>query len=268
MNRFTPGLILVLLAGFGIGLAYSWLISPLRVFDSEPVALRMDFKDHYRSAIAASYAATGNLPRAQVRLSLLGDADPIEALNAQAQRAIANVPNADSPQQADQLAALALALEHGASPIAGMPSSTEAGNDASTKTPPQSPDIPTDTALPTTQSPAPTLGAPFELVNRETVCDPSLPGGLLQVVVFDSSGRQLAGIRIIITWDTGEERFFTGLKPELGNGYADYIMTPNTIYSLQLAQGSDVATDLVAPSCQTPSGEPYFGGIKLTFQQP
>jgi hypothetical protein len=72
----------------------------------------------------------------------------------------------------------------------------------------------------------------------------------------------------MITWDGGEEQFFTGLKPELGNGYADYIMVPDIAYTVQLETGSDMATGLAAPTCQTPNGETFFGGIKLTFQQP
>ena len=56
MRRIPFDIILALLFGIGLGLAYSWLISPLRVVDADPIALRADFKDSYRSAIAASYA--------------------------------------------------------------------------------------------------------------------------------------------------------------------------------------------------------------------
>ena len=63
MRRIPWDIVLALLAGLGLGLVYSWLISPLRVVDADPVALRADFKDGYRAAIAAAYAATGNLPR-------------------------------------------------------------------------------------------------------------------------------------------------------------------------------------------------------------
>ena len=65
----------------------------------------------------------------------------------------------------------------------------------------------------------------------------------------------------------GEEQFFTGLKPELSNRYADYIMTPEMEYTIQLAIGSDVITGLIAPTCQMPNGETYTGGMKLTFQR-
>ena len=114
----------------------------------------------------------------------------------------------------------------------------------------------------------PTAGAAFTLTGQESVCDPNLPDGLLQVLVFNSNRRQMPGIEILITWEGGAENFFTGLKPELGNGYADYIMSPDLMYTLQLRSGSDIASGLSIPTCQTAGGETFPGGIKLTFQEP
>jgi hypothetical protein len=293
MRRIPWAILLTLLVpfllGLGLGLVYSWSISPLRVTDSEPAALRADFKDQYRAAIAAAYAATGDLPRAQARLSLLGDANSIDSLNAQAQRMLASN---QSFEKADQVVALASALDENNE---GRPVSTatiEIANNidaqrTSTSTatspppPPESPIILTETPLsietqPTvseatprpTRTSTPALGEPFALAGQETICDSNLPDGLLQVLVLNSNRRQLAGMEIVITWDGGKEQFFTGLKPELGNGYADYTMTPNTTYSIQLARGSDVALGITAPTCQAPNGESFLGGIKLTFQQP
>jgi hypothetical protein len=285
MRRIPWDVLFVLLVGLGLGLVYSWVISPARVTDAEPLALRADFKDHYRSAIAAAYAATGNLPRAQARLSLLADSDPIEALNAQGQRMLAN---GQSLEQADHVAALASALNQGITLEFTPTPFAETTNDivtTSTSTlPTASSEVPfeaTETALPNetqatlsastprpTRTPIPTLGAPFALTGQETVCDPNLPDGLLQVIIFDSRRRQLAGAKIVITWDGGEEEFFTGLKPELGNGYADFIMDPNTTYTVQLGAGSDIASGLTTSACQPSDGETFFGGIKLTFQKP
>jgi hypothetical protein len=283
VRRLPWDLLLALLAGLGIGLAYSWLISPVRVTDAEPIALRADFKDHYRAAIAASYAGTGNLSRAQLRLSLIGDADPIVALNAQAQRLLAG----GDPAAADQVATLASALESGevitapppvpsAVPVERTPAPTRTAPSPQTEVPTLVTDTPQPVESPIvvestprpTRTPVPTTGAAFVLTAQETVCDTNLPDGLLQVVVLNSNRRQMPGMEIQITWNGGSERFFTGLKPELGNGYADFIMTPNEVYSLQLGVGSDVALGMTAPGCQTTDGNPYVGGIKLTFQQP
>jgi hypothetical protein len=245
--------------------------------------LRVDFKDNFRSAIAASFAGTGNIARAQARLALLGDSDPVESLNAQAQRMLA----AGDPASAEQVAALASALESGnlVTPPSPAPTSV-AIQVASTSTPAallsatETPLLITDTpqAFETpiviestprpTRTPIPTTGAAFALTGQESICDTNLPDGLLQVVILNSSRRQMPGMEIRITWDGGLEQFFTGLKPELGNGYADFIMSPNIVYSLQLGAGSDVASGISAPPCQTQEGISFFGGIKLTFQQP
>lgn len=285
---YLLGLLLALLLGLGAGLAYAWVISPRGLTDSNPALLRADFKDQFRSAIAASYAATGNLPRAQARLALLGDEEPVTALNAQAQRIVASGNFAG----ADQLAALALALNAGADvpqPVATI-QSTEPEDGEPTITPFPSPaelsfvltetpetieTAPAETGPPLvtstprpTRTPPPTQGPPFRLIGQDTVCDPNLPEGLLQVIVLNASRRQLAGVKVIITWDTGGEEFFTGLKPELGNGYADFLMFPGVSHAVQLAMGSEIATNLVPPSCRTSSGDTYLGGFKLTFQQP
>lgn len=289
--------VLALLAGIGLGLVYAWVLSPTRVVDSQPSTLRADFKDHYRSAIAAAYLATGNLARAQARLSLLGDVDSIEALNAQAQRMLAT---GQLFEEADQVAALASALDQNdVSPPTSTPTTpttqninsiTSTVSTVNTINPPtstfsaSSPEVPvqlteTPQAIETQTTPIaatprptrtfiPTAGAPFALTGQESVCDPNLPDGLLQVLVLNSNRRQMPGIEILITWEGGAENFFTGLKPELGNGYADYVMMADITYTLQLRSGSDIASGLTTPTCQTPSGEAFSGGIKLTFQEP
>ena len=300
MRRIPWSSLLALLAGLGMGLVYAWTISPVRVSDSQPAALRADFKDHYRSAIAAAYSATGDLARARARLSLLGDSNSIEALNAQAQRRLASGASGEAFDEADQVVALASALDQNAASIptatamaqsaantpepvdtaivvvtinaatSTFPASTSEVSAEPTET---SPVIETQTtSIAATPRPTrtfiPTAGAPFKLTGQDSVCDPNLPDGLLQVLIFNSNRRQMPGIEILITWEGGAENFFTGLKPELGNGYADYIMSPDLIYTLQLRSGSDIASGLSTPTCQTPNGETFSGGIKLTFEEP
>jgi hypothetical protein len=291
MRRIPWNVLLALFAGLGLGLAYAWVLSPRQITDAQPRALRADFKDQYRSLVAAAYAGTANLPRAQARLALLGDAHSVEALNAQAQRMRASSAMGEQFENADLIVALALALDennNGAlistptievvNQIEDAPTATDLPITSEeplvlTETPASLETLETQATVspPTprpTQTPIPTLGAPFELTGQESICDPNLPDGLLQVVVMNRNRRQVAGMEIVITWDGGKEQFFTGLKPELGNGYADYIMTPNTTYIVQLARGSDVALGITPPTCQSANGENFFGGIKLTFQQP
>jgi hypothetical protein len=289
MRRVLWSVLLALLIGIGLGLGYAWVLAPRGIVDAQPHTLRADFKDQYRSVVAAAYAATGNLPRAQARLSLLRDADPIDALNAQAQRMLAS---AQTFERADQVAALASALgegTHGAPVSLATNDLANVGNTFTPSPPPEElpveltgtpPSMETQTAVIETQTlvgeatPRPTRtstpepGRPFALAQQETLCDPNLPEGQLQVIVLGRNRRQLPGVEIAITWDGGKEQFFTGLKPELGSGYADYILAPETTYTVQLAQGSDVALGITTPTCQSPNGEPFVGGVKLTFQQP
>ena len=292
MRRIPWSVLFALLLGVGMGLAYTWVLNPHPNTEAQPSALRTDFKDQYRSLIAASYAASRNLPRAQARLAVVGDANPMDALNAQAQRMRAG---AQTFERADHLAALASALgadaNGGAFPTPTLGIAIDAGNTFTATSPSALTDLPilhsetpelfeTQTIPIETQplpleatsrpTPTPTLapGKPFALTGQENLCDPNLPDGLLQVLVLNRSRRQLAGAEIIITWEGGREQFFTGLKPELGNGYADYLMTPATTYTVQLARGSDVALGITAPTCQSPDGATFLGSIKLTFQQP
>jgi hypothetical protein len=289
MRRFPWDILLALVVGIGLGLVYAWMIHPRGVTNADPSTLRVDFKEQYRSAIAAAYAANGMLARAQARLQLLKDPDPVEALNAQAQQMLAR---GESARTADQVAALARALKEGpgekspasnpSTPVVEIVEETLAPATSSpltdltsvpTETPPAAFTEETQLALASstprpTSTPVPTQPVPFKLTGQDEVCDPNLPDGLLQVLVVSSNRKQLPGMEIDITWENGEEKFFTGLKPELGNGYADFTMSPDVAYSVQLASGGDIAAGLIAPTCQDPGGESYSGGIKLTFQRP
>jgi hypothetical protein len=76
------------------------------------------------------------------------------------------------------------------------------------------------------------------------------------------------GIKIIVTWNQGEDHFYTGLKPELGNGYADFIMQADTIYSVRVVEGGAFVPNITAPTCTDSNGANALGGLLLTFQQP
>ena len=108
-NRFPWYLLTGLVLGFILGLVYAWLIDPAVYPNSVPASLQGSYKDTYRLTVAQVYAATGNLDRAQRRIALLEDDDPIFTLGAQAQRQLA----AGYPDDARALALLAVALENG-----------------------------------------------------------------------------------------------------------------------------------------------------------
>jgi hypothetical protein len=287
LKRFPWTWLVALLAGFGLGLLYAWVIAPVRYVDTTPDTLRADFKDQFRIAIAAAYSANHNLDRARARLALLGEPDPAETLTAQAQRMLAA---GESFAIVQQVAALATDLQTGVAsirpttttqPAVSVPpaSPTGAAPPSGTETPGVIVETPTAELVSTpivfytptprpTRTPVPTAGAPFVLVGQDEVCNPNLTNGLMQISVIDRRGRQMPGVEIIITWSGGEEHFFTGLKPEIANGYADYIMQAGVTYTVRVGESGSPAPNLVAPICPDASGQTYTGGLHLTFQQP
>jgi hypothetical protein len=262
-----------LLAGLALGLLVAWVISPVQYVDTTPATLRADFKDQYRLLIAQAYLASGDLGRAQARLDLLADASPDQALTAQAQRLLA----VDSPPEAvHALALLALHLQQDSPPVveAGLSPAETFTAISTTPSPPASPTPAGIPAAPTPAAPppSPTVVTPaetsFTLLSREVVCSMDLPQALLQVHIRDSAGRPVPGVELHITWAGGEESFFTGFKPELGDGYADFRMAPGVSYTLLPGRSGIPAADLIAPVCPVEDGDPYWGSLSLVFQQP
>jgi hypothetical protein len=135
----------------------------------------------------------------------------------------------------------------------------------------QTPLAPQQLSTPTprpTSTPTSGINMPFTLIGQDTVCDVDLNPGLLQFILTDSRRDQVAGIQIIVTWAEGEDRFFTGFKPEVGDGYADFIMQADTVYSVRVVEGGSFVPNISAPTCTDENGENYLGGLLLTFQQP
>ncbi len=263
-----------LLIGLALGLLGAWVIAPVQYVDTAPASLRADFKDQYRSLIAFAYLASDDLGRAQSRLALLGDADPAGALNLQAQNALSI---GDPNGSAYALARLADALRQ--SPVENnitptptlLAPATERPTSGATITPTRRPTVtftPIFTLTPRpTRTPTPTVGAAFILDSQESLCEAGRLEGLLQIEIQNAAGQPVPGAEIVISWAAGEEHFYTGLKPELGNGYADFVMKPEVGYSLRLVSGGQPVSNLSAPLCQTSGGDTYYGGIRLLFKQ-
>lgn len=289
-NNLILHIIFALLIGLGVGLAYSWFISPVTYTDASPSILSSDFKDQYRIVIAAAYQSNQDLARAKARLNLLGDANPIAELSAQAQRMLASGEAFDTVQPLAQLATdLQLGIVSNPVTATLIPTSlhtpqVESTLDETTTSFPvseeagvtseptlffeQTPLIPIQETI----TPRPTGTAvvsnsnPFHLVGQETICDPTKPA-LMQLIFLDSRRNEVAGVEIVVTWNAGEDNFFTGFKPELGNGYADFVMQADTIYNIQVITGGSFVPNISAPVCNEPNGFQYVGGVLLTFQR-
>ena len=278
--------------GVAIGLIYSWVISPVMYVDAPPYALRADFKDDYRALVAAAYIYSGDLLRAEDRLAQLKDDEIAQNLTAQAQRALAE---GRPEEEVRALGILAMALGEEVTPGASSMAPTE----LATNTPPTQ--VITSTPLlilpsgsssissqidPTETNTAPTLrptsifqptrtpiftptqGAPFMLFETRLVCNPDQPDPLIQVIIQDAAEQPVPGMELVVTWEEGEDHFYTGFKPELGLGYADFTMTPEVIYALSLAGSGQAVNDLIAAECLSEDGTRYWGSWMLTFLQP
>jgi hypothetical protein len=88
------------------------------------------------------------------------------------------------------------------------------------------------------------------------------------VQASDAAGQGVPGVEAVVEWDGGESHFFTGLKPELGTGYADFVMTPGVVYTLRLAAGGQIIPNLTPTECEGQDGGRYWGSWVLVFTQP
>lgn len=265
----VTGLILGVLLGMGIDRR----MPDLPIVRLAPGALLPEYKDQYRVLIASAYLADGDLLRARERLKLLHDEDVYAALANQAQRSLSS---GRDPQEAYVLGQLAVALEKDSSP-GSLPTATAAPQaitpTAQALAPPQSSAAPTASggvsATSVNALPSATFSdAPFVLQDRQWVCTPGSESPLIVVEVETASGEPVPGQEIVVSWDQGEERFFTGLKPEVGKGYADFEMDPGVVYSLRLEAGGQNISDLSVQDCTGASGQSYWGMWRLKFVQP
>lgn len=270
-----------LILGVILGLVYAWVVSPVEYVDAGPNTLREDFKDQYRLLVALAYLADNNYARAQARLNELKDPDMAQTIAMQAQRFLAD---GRPEMETRSLGLLAVALGEGPTPIVTLHTSTASPTPSPTFTPTpvvveptttQSAETgaatpsartlePTATPLPS-RTPTATPGAPFLLRQQSLVCDPLMTESLIMVNILDAAEQEVPGVEVIVSWDGGEEHFFTGLKPELGLGYADFSMGSGVIYILRLADGGQPVPDLTPAECEGDSGTRYYGSWLLVF---
>lgn len=280
------------LIGIVLGLLYAWVISPVKYTGIDPAALDDSHKDAYRRTIALAYQANGSLDRAQQRLALLNEQDSTRILAAQAQRMLAeNNP----PEEARAVAILAADLMRPQNAIVSTPApetaarltetslftrtesttasstsptsatlETVAALQTPTSPPPTSTATATRTLQPTftprpTATPLPVLDAPFILKEKNEICDGTIQEGLVRITVTGSDGTPLPGVPITVVWQDKQDVFYTGLIPENGAGYADFLMESGVTYTLSVGTVNDLLEMLSIPECD--------GGLDISFEQ-
>ena len=225
---------LALAAGLAAGLAFAWGLAPVAYHNAAPDSLEPQHKLVYLALVGDLYAAEGDLERARARLSDLGVAPDGSTLAGSIEQYL------DGGGRIEEIGSLArLAQDLGAS--GGVLLVFGTTPKVSTPVPPET------TPLPTTPPVTPTLGLTFRLVEKTATCAPAGQNGKIVVRVRDAAGQGMPGVRLAVSWAAGQDRFYTGLRPELGPGYADLQMARGTEYELSVADArSDVALGLTA----------------------
>lgn len=276
-NRGNWYILTGLLLGLIMGLVYSWVISPIKEVDSHPHLLREDYQDIYRALISRAYQANNNLPRAQARLELLGGEDPALALAAQAQRYLAEGGDVETAKVLANLsAALQSAAITAATPLppsdsqgpqtGGTQITPTAGNNgegSSQSTPTPGVAEPSEPTLTPTESP------PFILQDSSPICDPTLGESLIQIIATNGKGEGVPGVALEISLGPDlKEVFYTGLKPEVGLGYADFLAEPGLTYTLEVPESGLVVSNIEVPTCSTDSEDSYWGSWEVYITHP
>lgn len=276
------------LLGTAIGIAAGLLIAwsqPVQEFDTAPWQLQADDRDAYMVAIALRYSQDGNIGIAvQQLIDLRLSGDPIEQMalvacrlattgyldNASGLQAVRAMMRFYQGQGRTGCADQVVAVDNvNATAFVDIqaPTSTPTLPPPDTKTPTPGSELggtPTPNILLIPTSPPQT---DFTFINAATFCD-STRSGLIEVYVYEVNGATgIPGQAIRARWDGGESTFFTGLKTERGTAYADFQMSENVSYILDMPGRADpLAQPLVAVTCTTPEGQRAIIGYRVTFR--
>nr|MBN1228639.1 hypothetical protein [Anaerolineae bacterium] len=258
-----------LIIGLTGGLVYAWFINPVEWVNIAPDRLGVDDQREYILLVAEAYMQERDLERARSRLVALGVHDIGDLVGVQADSALLR---GDPPSEVRALSTLAEAL--GANPLAAAVfSGTVIPTSEMTTSPaiaqPFETPTPTIEILETPTSPTPTPTPPIiialELVDRTRLCRENENEGLLQIQVTDRYGNGLPGIEILVEWEEGQDRFYTGLKPAIDPGYADFAMSADQVYRVTLVGLSDPVEGISSEICQAPEGRDVIPSYELVF---
>lgn len=278
-------LFLGLSIGLALGLVYTWVLAPVEEFDTRPAQLSAEARTRYLTAISLAYRADGDLRRAVNRLvELRLPGDPFQVLADTACELFRDGVESNSERNAIE-AMIALYRPQGRSGCADQSDLFVVEQATSTPFPTAIPSTPTLTPpaskTPTPSSPLnvtpPTLAPTrtpteipreddFIIANIQTYCSVEL-AGLIEVYVQEPGQGEVPGMEIRVTWDGGEDHFFTGLKPERGLGYADFQMEANRTYTVDIPGRSPRSNPLTASQCFTENGQNSTTSYRVIFRR-
>jgi hypothetical protein len=256
----------LLILGLILGLAYAWWIDPIRITEAAPAQVTEAYQHTWIIMAAEALAQDGDWDRTRARLDTLRD--PVlpqtvktlfEQADAQGSKAAARA----LAQLADRLAVRTAEMSvYLITPIV-TPASTPR---TSTPTPPTTvrPTLvsaaasatatltptPLVTSQPVLPTPVPTYNPSYQIISQIAECTRANATPQIRVTVQDAAGQPLAGVTVWVTWDSGTDRFVTGLKPDVNAGYGDFDMLRDRNYNVSIDQPeSIIATGLQAEAC-------------------
>ncbi len=276
-------LVLGCAVGLAIGLFITWQVWPVEYYDTDPIDLRTEHKEDYVVMIAAAYTQDNDLDLAATRLEALGFEDPRqmvlhlfrrydEAAYEEESRSLARLaydigvqdiallPHIETPTATIEIVVsptITATLEAtvAPSPTEPAPEATAAPTEAPpqpTSTPTEPPPEPTPTPLP------PTAELDYQLVEQSDLgCSSNWGANYILVYLQDEHGRGLAGVEIMVSGPAGEDSFFTGLKPEVDSGFADFLVTAPGTYSVQVLSGASQIAEAITFADGCPAENPY-----------
>lgn len=298
------GFLFGFVVGLALSLTYGWVLDP-RPLPISPADLRAADKEFYLRLIAAAFFHERDKDRAQARLAKLAEPNLDQMLVNLTERYIAEerdardiialVTLADALGQTTRPMLAFLATATPAPTLTPTPAPTPTPRPTQTPTPltpiptrtptPKPTRTPTQTPVPTqtpTQTPAPTStstptntptpgpNSPFGVAQSVVLCDET-SGGLLRIYVRDRLGVGVPGVEIAVSWAGGDDHLFTGFKPDIDPGYADFQMEPDERYQVKLVSVTAAGT---APEVSLSGGSlcpDLPGGIapswQIVFQQ-
>ncbi len=271
-------LILGLAVGLAGGLYYAWAINPLRYENIGPRELKAANQQAYILLVSHAYLHDLDLGRAKQRLSALGQGDIGTRVGALADDAYLHGGN---PNDIRALTVLAEAL--GAHPRAaevfsgtlpptgvvpatvtatfeGIASPTLTETQGAETSTPEVEESPTATTIQLPEN------ATMKLTVLKPICLDSYAAGRLEVYVVDAAGGGIPAVKVQVEWEGNTDTFFTGLKPEISPGYADFQMEKGKTYTVTLPGLSEPVVGISSVDCQTESGKVSTPSYQLVFQ--
>ena len=266
-----------LVLGLMTGLYYAWFVNPVTFVNIAPDQLSVEDQREYIQLIADAYLQEQDIGRARERLAVLGVRDVAELVSVQADSAL--LRGADTGQ-VRALSTLAEAL--GGQPLAADVFSGTVQPTSETAEITRVPTgTPTTTATPEAQQPTatPTLETPtatpvlfpeteLSLVELEEICVEGPTAGRIEVYVRRDDEEDAAGvpgIEVQVAWENGQDTFYTGLKPGIDPGYADFVMEAEQRYQLTLVGLSEPVVGLESSGCRTTEGRTSIPSYRLLF---